>query len=281
MSKDIPVLKGPSPERDSQILIAPPQPCLHGAFESYVGYRITTPGLERMRQYPHPRVVLIVTRADGLRVADANTPDRLIHVSSFVAGVHEHYSITESDRVSEGVQVNLEPLFARRIFAMPLSELANRVVELEDLVGVEARLLREQMAAAACWNQRFDLLGNALQRRAGDTPAPPREVAWAWHRIRRSRGTVAIRELTAELRWSRKRLVAAFRDQVGVGPKTAARIVRFGRARELVSAGCSWPEVVDGAGYYDQSHFIREFSGFSGSTPTEFAAANKPAPASV
>lgn len=279
MSEAIPVLKGPSPERDSQILIAPPQTCLRGAFDSYFGYRISTPGAERMRQYPHPRVVLIVTGADGLRVADAKSPERLLHVNSFVAGIHEHYSITESDRVSEGVQVNLEPLFARRLFRMPLSELANRVVELQDVVGAEAKTLREQMAAAPCWDRRFDLLGNALQRRVADAPTPTREIAWAWSRIRRSGGTVAISDLSDELGWSRKRLIAAFCDQVGVAPKTAARIVRFGRARELLSAGRSWPDIVDGAGYYDQSHFIREFSEFSGATPTEFAAANKPVPA--
>lgn len=281
MSEDVPVLKGPSPSRDSQILIAPPQPCLAGAFDSYCGYRITTPGAERMRQYPHPRVVLIVTGADGLRVAGAKSPDRLVHVNSFVAGIHECYSITESDGVSEGVQVNLEPLFARRLFRMPLAELANQVVELEDLVGADARTLRERMAAETCWNQRFDLLGRALQSRVCDAPAPAREVAWAWSRVRRSGGTVTISDLSDELGWSRKRLVAAFRDHVGVAPKTAARIVRFGRARELLSAGRCWQDVVDRAGYYDQSHFIREFSEFSGSTPTEFAAANKPTSVAV
>jgi len=72
---------------------------------------------------------------------------------------------------------------------------------------------------------------------------------------------------------SRKHLSTRFAEQVGLAPKTAARILRFGRAVSLIGADGrrSWGEIAAGCGYYDQAHFNRDFKQFAGSTPTEFA----------
>jgi hypothetical protein len=55
-----------------------------------------------------------------------------------------------------------------------------------------------------------------------EAPPPPTEIQWAWQRLERSGGEASIGELSEELGWSRRRLGAGFRDQVGVPPKTLA-----------------------------------------------------------
>ena len=66
--------------------------------------------------------------------------------------------------------------------------------------------------------------------------------------------------------------VAQFRREVGLPPKTLARILRFHRARGLIVApgGADFAEVADLCGYYDQAHLIRDFREFAGCTPAEF-----------
>jgi AraC-like DNA-binding protein len=83
---------------------------------------------------------------------------------------------------------------------------------------------------------------------------------------------VSITGLAERAGWSRKHLVARFREHVGLPPKTFARITRFARAMRLVRSGqdLRWIDVAHACGYYDQAHFIRDFSEFAGVSPTRF-----------
>jgi AraC-like DNA-binding protein len=97
-------------------------------------------------------------------------------------------------------------------------------------------------------------------------------VEWAWQQLAATRGRARIGSLTSELGWSRQRLIHGFREQVGMPPKTVARILRFQRAVRILKAGrqVRWTELALDCGYYDQAHMIREFGEFAGRTPTEF-----------
>ena len=67
---------------------------------------------------------------------------------------------------------------------------------------------------------------------------------------------------------SRKHLVSQFRAQVGLPPKSVARILRFERAEKLLSRSGARPlEVALACGYFDQSHLIRDFRELAGATP--------------
>lgn len=61
-----------------------------------------------------------------------------------------------------------------------------------------------------------------------------------------------------------------FREYVGMNPKEYGRIVRFQRALRMMQLGArDYVGVAYANGYADQSHFIREFRQFSGSTPKQ------------
>ncbi|MCC4315126.1 AraC family transcriptional regulator [Streptomyces malaysiensis subsp. malaysiensis] len=79
--------------------------------------------------------------------------------------------------------------------------------------------------------------------------------------------------MAEEVGWSRKRLSARFRSQLGITPKHAARLVRFDHAAHLLAAGHAPADVATVSGYVDQSHLHREVKAFTGLTPTAVAAA--------
>ena len=128
------------------------------------------------------------------------------------------------------MQVDLTPLGARMLFGLPMAELANRVVGLDELLGGDGSPLVERLADAEGWGARIDLLEAVVARRLAEAPPPPTEIQWAWQRLERSGGEASIGDLSEELGWSRRRLGGGFRDQVGVPRKTLARILRFERA---------------------------------------------------
>jgi methylphosphotriester-DNA--protein-cysteine methyltransferase len=77
--------------------------------------------------------------------------------------------------------------------------------------------------------------------------------------------------LSSRLEISRKHLIQLFRDQIGLPPKRAARLIRFNRVVELVQQNDSpdWADLAQCAGFFDQSHLINEVRRFTGKLPTE------------
>lgn len=121
----------------------------------------------------------------------------------------------------ECLQVRLSPVVAQAVLGA-CAEVGGTVVALEDLWGRDASRTREQLRAAASWDDRFAIAETALAQRHETGRAVDPEVAFAWGRMRASRGAVRVERLAAELGWSRKRLWSRFRSQIGLTPKRAA-----------------------------------------------------------
>jgi AraC-like DNA-binding protein len=70
----------------------------------------------------------------------------------------------------------------------------------------------------------------------------------------------------------RRHIERLFREQVGLTPKTYARVVRFTAAAARVTDDPSarLADVSSDGGYFDQSHMVREFLSFAGRTPEQF-----------
>ncbi len=72
---------------------------------------------------------------------------------------------------------------------------------------------------------------------------------------------------------SQRTIDRLFQRHVGFGPKTWAQIVRFQRALERLKSvpDCTLSQVAAELGYYDQSHLVREYRRYSGTTPGKHA----------
>ncbi len=218
-----------------------------------------TPEPVRQREGPGTDVVVILTFEEHWLIDGERR-------TSFVAGLHERQVTTEHPGRSLGMQVNLDPLAARALLGAPLHELAGRSAPVEEIL--DAPFLVERLALEADWEARFALLDETLGP-GSPNAQPSREVAWAWRRLRATNGRVAIGTLAAELGWSRKRIVARFRDEIGLPPKAVARLLRFEQARELAGT-MPWGELAFECGFSDQSHLIAEFRRVTGRTPETF-----------
>ena len=233
---------------------------LRGHVSAYHGFLEETGAPVCRREGPGSHVVLLISFGEEWTIDG----DRL---SSFAGGLRNRQVATRHEGRSHGIHVDISPPAAHSIFGLPLHELAERQVPLEEVFGEP--FLAERLHDLGDWESRFRLLDDVLARRL----APPsREIAWAWTRLVDSDGSVQIGELTRELGWSRKRLVARFREEIGLPPKRAAKLLRFERARRLAEAATrpEWAWIAREAGYYDQSHLINDFRAVTGRTPETF-----------
>jgi AraC-like DNA-binding protein len=253
------------------MVTAPPGPALRGVVRRYCGYRERTAPLAR-REVANAEAVLIVSFGPRIAV-DGRT------YTSFAAGVSDAAVLTRHDGTQDGVQIDLDPLAAGRLLGVPMRELANAVVALEDLLGPAAARLAERLQDAPSWPARFALLDAALTMRLAAAPAPPPAVAHAYARLAAADLTVA--SLAQELGCSRRHLSAQFCRHVGLPPKRLARILRFRRVADGLRARRPLADLAYEYGYADQPHLNRDFRAFAGVTPTEFAAGLLPEGAGV
>ena len=95
--------------------------------------------------------------------------------------------------------------------------------------------------------------------------------------IGQQKGVVKIKQLENKFHISSRWLEKQFAAQIGFSPKEYARIMRFkavvGQAMTILSfnpSKVSLSKLISDYGYYDQSHFIRDFQEYAGQTPSQF-----------
>lgn len=154
---------------------------------------------------------------------------------------------------------------------VPASELADRSVALAELVPPSrAREVSERLCEAHDAAARVQVVEGLLLELAW---APDRLIARALTLLGagpHERSHVA--DVARSLGISERQLERRFLARVGVTPKRFAGLRRFEHAVTLARASSSLTEAALAAGYYDQSHFIREFRRYAGVTPGEWLA---------
>lgn len=137
-----------------------------------------------------------------------------------------------------------------------------RVVELERRLRAAAGDAPTQAAALDEWF--LDAMD--LTPSVEDTQALLQQIA-AQHGVGR------MEEIGRMLGHSQRTINRLFRRHVGFGPKTWAQIVRFQRALMQLTAVPTKPlsQLATELEYYDQSHLVREYRRFSGTTPGRHA----------
>jgi AraC-like DNA-binding protein len=252
-----------------------PSPWLRSVVNGYTGYSHHSSRPLRRREAAQETVALILNFGEPMRVKG---PTATFEVDSFVAPLNDTYALTEEGIESHGLQVDLSPLGAYMLLGVPMRELSDLVIPLEDLIGPAVPTLVEQLFLAPGWSKRFELVDSFMSTRMEESHEPSPDVVWAWRRLSETSGRLPIGALAKELGCSRRHLVARFREQVGPSPKTVARIIRFQSAARQFSLddGRRFAEIAQVCGYFDQAHLNRDCRELAGTTPSSLVASRIP-----
>jgi AraC-like DNA-binding protein len=172
--------------------------------------------------------------------------------------------------------ISFHPHGAARLFRVPMCELTDSAVALEDLAFLGARpllLALERLRDRYSLREGLAALDALLQAFAEGSFIGEGPVAYAVLEMQRTGGLVRIRGLADRLSWSSRQLQRRFRDAVGISPKLFCRMQRFQRVFAAMDRPDStWVGAAMDCGYYDQAHLIRDYREFSGKTPTSLLA---------
>ena len=228
------------------------------------------------RVLPVANAGLIINLAeDQTRVYDEQY--RCIKFSgSTLDGPRTRSHIIDTEEQVAVMGVVFRPGGAAVLFRERMDLLANDSVDLEDLVGGSALLLREQLLEAGDPRRRLALVKHWLQRRLGVTAPDPIQHALA--ALDSDPRVSALAATARSFGWSPRQLGERFRQQVGITPKRYLRLKRFHQVLAVTQARerIDWAGVSLDCGYHDQAHMAHEFREFSGLSPTAYSRQRDP-----
>lgn len=249
--------------------LIPPSPSLRPYVRSYWVFRRDTPLLTPQAEYMHPRggFGLAFNFGDGLALDSQPIPapiflDGATTISRQMGFVGRVELMGVSFRVGG----------AYPFFGMPLAELTNETAALDALNHADLLRLYERLAEIESMTGRIELLEvwllNRLARGVERDPLIPASLEM----LHTSGGGLAIPTLAESFAISQRHLERLYQRQVGMSPKKFAQLLRVETAR-LALKDLRLPTTTSLAaelGFYDQSHFIREFQAVIGMTPYRY-----------
>ncbi|QFR97684.1 helix-turn-helix domain-containing protein [Streptomyces tsukubensis] len=249
---------------------------LRPGVRAYRGYRLEFDRPRRRLEVPTGAVTLVIGFGAPLWTADlSGGPRRSLHPvarTSVLTGLRSHATLGEHSGSAHGVEVILAPWAAYTCFGVAMDQWAEQLLHPGDLLGVRVDALTDALLALPDWPRRFELLDRTLAQWAGDGPRSSPRVVWAWRELCRTAGSIGIRQLAGGTGWSTRQFEHRFRQQIGLAPKTAARVLRLRRALSLLSRGHSGVDTSLRCGFADQAHLSREVKRMTTLSPSRLVA---------
>jgi AraC-like DNA-binding protein len=113
--------------------------------------------------------------------------------------------------------------------------------------------------------ERWFIDGFALEKIDGHKGQRATEI------IIESKGEIAVQNILKTVNISERSLERYFKAHIGLSPKFYSRIIRFSNIFNLIETkDFNWSDITFLAGFYDQSHFIKNFKEFTGEEPSKY-----------
>jgi len=155
-----------------------------------------------------------------------------------------------------------------------IERLHNQVVSFADISGSEVHVLGERLLNTQDWNARISLVEHFLltmlsshQKRSGRISV----VTSIIQELKHEQFFDNIENVASRHGITSRYLQKLFLQHTGLTPKLYSKINRFQNSLKLVSKkDKTLTSIAYDCGYFDQSHFIREFKSFTGVTPSGY-----------
>jgi len=230
------------------------------------------PALDRKLIVPNANFKLAFTSRNGLMAnVGGKTFIQKENELSFTGLVDSPVMLDpHEDTQTDTIVIEFNPIGAYRLFHLSYADVRNQIIGMTDLIGNPVKGFQLQLAEAGALDLKLKLLQNFLIKQlAKATPDPIYD--YCINLISDSKGLISVTDLEKKTGYSSRWLHRKFSEHLGTGPKNLSEILRFKQCYQAYSTGVNLQGLKDHIYhyYYDQSHFLRAFKRFTGSTPTD------------
>jgi AraC-like DNA-binding protein len=156
----------------------------------------------------------------------------------------------------------------------------NAVIDFKYLGGKSVASLHQKLLEIHSWDERIQLLENFLIDRlsiCAKTSTRINVVHEVMRELKRDGFFDNIENVASRYGITARYLQKLFLQYTGLTPKLFSKINRFQNSLILVTKNeASLTDIAYDCGYFDQSHFIRDFKSFTGLTPSGYSSERSP-----
>lgn len=180
------------------------------------------------------------------------------------------------------VGIVFRPAAMHTLFNLPVSELTDERLNIAEILpdshrgsakrGGEIKDLQDKIIEARNTTERIGLLTHFLTIQLMKNEHRFDAIDFTVNQIVDAKGIINVTDMTNDLFMCRRQFERKFFQKVGLSPKFYARIRRMGHLCSLMTGKrqVNWHSMLLDCGYYDQAHFIKDFTAFLGRTPTDY-----------
>jgi AraC-like DNA-binding protein len=217
---------------------------------------------------PTPQNSLFFYINDRIKVKMEGEKDFTSQPRSVIVGPQLTNVRLDINKNHKAVRVGFHPGGLHRLLGFSLSEMIDISFDAEDIFGSEMKQLNMELQEPV----GFDNINNVIQKFLLEKvtalkPALP--IDRAMLELVRREGNTSIEKMASLSCLSLRQFERKCKDRIGLPPKLFARLIRFSKAYRLREncAQLSWTNIAYECGYFDQTHFIRDFKEFAGVAP--------------
>jgi AraC-like DNA-binding protein len=221
--------------------------------------------------WPDGKTELLFHRGDRYRVGE---PEGSALAAGFVLGPLTRRLVLASPGRVDLVGVRLRPWGLAALVGLPVDELTDTLLPVEDLWGVDGRRLVERLGESDA-GEAVRVLETFLLARARQLGPALRSMAALASDIVRTGGRLRLQREADVRDLSLRQVERWFRRVTGLSPKRLAVVSRFDAARRhlLAHPDDTVSDVACRFGYFDYAHLSKDFARFLGTTPYALQAA--------
>ncbi len=230
---------------------------------------------KRIKILPDTSLHLMINLGEPYRIYKTDTVECITTCKeSWCVGIWKNSHLMDYPTKMHILNITFLPGGAFPFIGYPAIEVENNIVPLEAIWGSKALELREKLYYARSADERFKILEVSLFQRLKNTEIS-KELIMIQDVIRQisvNNGVLSISSLSELYNISQKHLIHLFLKFVGATPKEVAKIFRFNFILSQINSNSdiNWTNISQDSGYYDQSHFNKDFKSFTQMTPSEY-----------
>ncbi len=254
-----------------------PVPALENVVHRYAYYHSESDEVGgEIRFLPTGCSFILLNRGDPFAVHNGLYPQGIPQAGNILVGQQQRYYTVVPGRHYAQFTILLKPAGLHRLFGIPLDGLLNNAMPLEvclpSFQGTTfCRLGREEGLEAT---RLVEAAETFLGARLKGTSTEPTCFEKAIESVIATRGMVAVSSLAEQAGVSIRHFRRAFTRRIGINPKGFIKIVRLQSVlrdlKEKRAVVDDWCRIALDYGYYDQTHFIKNFKAFCGESPSAY-----------
>jgi AraC-like DNA-binding protein len=227
---------------------------------------------EKQRILPDGCIEMIFTLGDDIK-RYTSEKDFIIQPRSMILGQISKPFFIEPTGIVDTFAVRFYPSGFAPFTKTSIKDFADKETAMNVIFGEEiASELESNIANASSTHSRIQIAEQFLVTQMQDATVIDSIVKSTIDTILLAKGRIFINDILKDESSKRRQLERKFSHVVGISPKQLGRIVRLQETLKMVlhqHAG-NLTDIGYENQYFDQSHFIKDFKGFTGVSPKEF-----------